>query len=273
MIVDLFLEEKKFISVKRASEETGYTSDYIGQLCRHGKIPAKLVGRTWFVDFESLLNHKNNPNSRALKKIGVHDSQELKIVSPAVVREEDSLDFESELPQILPELLPKSGVQKILIKSRPVHSRPLVVVLTTVVALFVVSNTTFLWLNYLLPRQAEIVDRQIVALYDSGISFVSSFGSKIHLALASADLVEGSSSEPDQSVQTQGVVVFPDTNNMSAKKRVVNQVFSDDTEVIFDQSGESGVIRPVFRPGSDSSDYAFVMVPVKTTKPTSTSQQ
>ncbi len=36
-----------------------YTSDYIGQLCRSGKVEAKLVGRTWYVNPESVDGHKN----------------------------------------------------------------------------------------------------------------------------------------------------------------------------------------------------------------------
>ncbi len=35
-----------------------YTTDYIGQLCRAGKVQAKLIGRTWYVHEPSLQNHK-----------------------------------------------------------------------------------------------------------------------------------------------------------------------------------------------------------------------
>jgi len=49
---------KTYISSKRASEMTGYTNDYIGQLARAGKIKAKMIGRTWFVETDSILKHK-----------------------------------------------------------------------------------------------------------------------------------------------------------------------------------------------------------------------
>ena len=42
-----------------------YTTDYIGQLCRQGKIDAQVVGRAWYVNEESLLQHKNDRNSIA----------------------------------------------------------------------------------------------------------------------------------------------------------------------------------------------------------------
>ncbi len=36
-----------------------YTSDYIGQLCRQGKVDCHLVGRSWYVSESSLLGHKD----------------------------------------------------------------------------------------------------------------------------------------------------------------------------------------------------------------------
>ena len=50
--------KNKFISLKRASEITGYTSDYIGQLCRAEKVVAKRTGRDWFINIEDLLCSK-----------------------------------------------------------------------------------------------------------------------------------------------------------------------------------------------------------------------
>lgn len=35
-----------------------YTSDYIGQLCRSRKVDAKLIGRTWYVNAQTLSQHK-----------------------------------------------------------------------------------------------------------------------------------------------------------------------------------------------------------------------
>ncbi len=47
-----------YISSKRAASELHYTKDYVGQLCRGGKVDARLVGRTWYVNRSSLLNHR-----------------------------------------------------------------------------------------------------------------------------------------------------------------------------------------------------------------------
>jgi hypothetical protein len=40
------------------AKRLNYTTDYIGQLCRAGKVEAKLVGRAWFVREDTLTNHK-----------------------------------------------------------------------------------------------------------------------------------------------------------------------------------------------------------------------
>ncbi|MEK7551854.1 MAG: hypothetical protein AAB534_00340, partial [Patescibacteria group bacterium] len=65
---DLVLEGKKYISSRRASEISGYDSDYLGQLCRAGKLDCRLISRTWFLTESSLRDHQNN-NGR--KKINV----------------------------------------------------------------------------------------------------------------------------------------------------------------------------------------------------------
>jgi len=49
---------EELISSKRASKETGYTQDYIGQLARGGSIAAKRVGGHWYVSLPSLLTYK-----------------------------------------------------------------------------------------------------------------------------------------------------------------------------------------------------------------------
>lgn len=65
---DLFFDGKKFISSKRAAQISGYVNDYIGQLCRDGKLECRMVGRTWYVGFESLIQHKNLNNSSVTKR-------------------------------------------------------------------------------------------------------------------------------------------------------------------------------------------------------------
>jgi hypothetical protein len=55
---ELTLEDKKYISSKRAAQVTGYAKDYIGQLCREGKVEATQLGRNWYVLETSIKEHR-----------------------------------------------------------------------------------------------------------------------------------------------------------------------------------------------------------------------
>lgn len=55
---EILIDDKKYISAKQAAEATGYARDYIGQLCREGRVPARLVGRSWYVLESALHDHR-----------------------------------------------------------------------------------------------------------------------------------------------------------------------------------------------------------------------
>ncbi len=57
---ELLLNGKKYVSSKRAAEQTGYARDYIGQLSRGGLIDAERVGGLWYVSMESLQGYEKN---------------------------------------------------------------------------------------------------------------------------------------------------------------------------------------------------------------------
>lgn len=54
------LGEKTFVKANKIAIDLGYTADYIGQLCRSGKVNAQLVGRTWYVEESSIKEHKKS---------------------------------------------------------------------------------------------------------------------------------------------------------------------------------------------------------------------
>ncbi len=94
---ELTLEGKNYLSSKRAAQITGYAKDYVGQLCREGRIEARLVGRNWYVLETSLRAHR----------FGAEESKE-----PISKPESHSPAWESpiysvEPAQLVPELRPK----------------------------------------------------------------------------------------------------------------------------------------------------------------------
>jgi hypothetical protein len=56
----LEIEGKEYISAKRAAKENSYTTDYIGQLIRGGKLKGHKVGRAWYVEQDSLSLYINS---------------------------------------------------------------------------------------------------------------------------------------------------------------------------------------------------------------------
>lgn len=55
---ELTLGDKTYISSKYAAKITGYAKDYVGQLCREGRVDARLVGRNWYVLESSIREHR-----------------------------------------------------------------------------------------------------------------------------------------------------------------------------------------------------------------------
>lgn len=55
---EITIGDKIYVSSKRAAKITGYAKDYIGQLCREGRVEAKLVGRNWYVLEAAIKDHR-----------------------------------------------------------------------------------------------------------------------------------------------------------------------------------------------------------------------
>ena len=55
---ELTIDDRKYISSKRAAEITGYAKDYVGQLCRGGYVTARRIGRNWYVLESAIKDHR-----------------------------------------------------------------------------------------------------------------------------------------------------------------------------------------------------------------------
>lgn len=55
---ELLIGDEKYISTKRAAKITGYAKDYVGQLCREGRVSARQVGRAWYVLETAIKEHR-----------------------------------------------------------------------------------------------------------------------------------------------------------------------------------------------------------------------
>lgn len=73
----LDLDGKRYVKVSSAARETGYTADYIGQLCRARKIDAKLVGRTWYVAADEINDHRRTRGRSSHEKVRQNVKEQL----------------------------------------------------------------------------------------------------------------------------------------------------------------------------------------------------
>ncbi len=85
-IKEMRSKRENWITLKEASQISGYSQDYLGQLIRKGKLPGKPVVSkiAWMTTKEAILEYKNRENSRKngnqeeIKKSSCFDFKETK---------------------------------------------------------------------------------------------------------------------------------------------------------------------------------------------------
>ena len=56
----VIFDGKEYIKASVLAKKFRYTADYLGQLCRGKKVDARLVGRAWYINLESLNQHRDS---------------------------------------------------------------------------------------------------------------------------------------------------------------------------------------------------------------------
>ena len=56
----VIFDGKEYTKASVLAERFGYTQDYLGQLCRAKKVDARLVGRAWYINLESIEKHRSS---------------------------------------------------------------------------------------------------------------------------------------------------------------------------------------------------------------------
>lgn len=96
---EILIGEKKYVSSKQAAKVTGYAKDYVGQLCREGRVPARLVGRSWYVLESALHDHRfGNPKNESVE-VATSES-----ITPAYRPTWQSPRYESDDTDVLPSV-------------------------------------------------------------------------------------------------------------------------------------------------------------------------
>lgn len=72
----VIFDGKEYVKAAVLAERFKYTQDYLGQLCRAKKVDARLVGRAWYINLDSLNSHKKTrykvPEKEAVDVVNSH---------------------------------------------------------------------------------------------------------------------------------------------------------------------------------------------------------
>jgi hypothetical protein len=282
----LILQGKKFISAKRAAIIFGYTSDYVGQLCREGRIECTMVGRSWFVSEDSVLKHKassldvKNANSFAssLPSVDKVDSRRTDVapILTSSITLKDLVDSSVDIRS----MVGSSSVERNI-------KLPVSVMETGITSDAKIPKIDSKGLVNSIGSIEGVVDKNIPSQINninnssSGEVRVSRRFSKADLSLVLILLLLSVilfgrnfisyfpySSKNIVATVLNGVVVAPSASTSIENESMKNDLrnpFSDEVNVLPDSSGTAGVIVPVFKE-SKGDDFLYVMVPVKETK-------
>ncbi len=84
----LILKGKKYVKASKAAKDLGYSSDYVGQLCRGGSVDAHLVGRTWYVNPDTLGAHRIEKKRNARVKAREHARKSIEEAKSLIVKDD-----------------------------------------------------------------------------------------------------------------------------------------------------------------------------------------
>lgn len=338
---ELIFEGKKYISAKRASQITGYNSDYIGQLCRKGSLECRLVGRSWFVEEKSLENHKSEASKTPRGRIPIYAKVPPKEISTVINTEkadEKATVIEIKKPDnsfvdpiyVSPAFRPydhnllavsssedDSDVKENSSFTKKIIAASVLIFICILSAPFLMRNSSPEKIETALNAGKKIAyeinlnsSKSLASVtssvkdfaFSSGINsqaihdlrikthkltlksyhlvsilpsvffdttrnmrqVVMRGGEKIYDGFVKTDTVSDSDGSAQQGVRA-GVTVVPSSGDAKKDEKIkqyIKDSFSDETQVMPDESGTSGVIKPVFKKQSDQ-DYLYVIVPVK----------
>lgn len=322
---ELFFEGKKYISGSRASQLTGYNSDYIGQLCRKGLLDCRRVGRAWFVNEDSLKNHEVNASKSIRGKVLIHTpptttpnttpvqlektENGTSVKLPYIARFEPKnnnyafrssdhvgSDFVDHLEdsQIKRKLFNElsvgvtilifliSGVSNFSILAQLANFRSTSIgervisyeqkfanTFNAIVVLKERTEDSIAYTANVFESTGEVVgERTYQYVYGIGKSILEienlALRATRNIRLALRNQSEQTSGDTVKSQQV-GMVVVPSAENSQLNAQVkeyVKRSFSDEIKILPDESGSSGVIKPIFK-NKTNQEYLYVVVPLQ----------
>ena len=282
---ELFFEKKKYLSSKYAGKITGYTNDYIARLCRQGKMKGQVVGKTWYVEKDSLADFsiKNSKRKTKNREIlsrerkteyvnGPEKSSMFKIVESKIKTFPElskNILFKKSVAMMVAVLI-VTGAYALQNIQNPTSVHSVKNIIEDIVVINEVSDITKSSDNSFIANIIESTDMMFENTWKRMVSTFRSFVVGTYKTVTQRfsnerSAVDGVSKKKIQiSNKREALVVVPSTGSVVEDNRLKQKIkdsFSDEVKVIPDESGRSGIVRPVFRE-KEGQNYLYMLVPV-----------
>jgi hypothetical protein len=272
----LLIDGKEYISAVRAAKKIGYASDYMGQLCRSGRVAGTLIGKTWYVDYQSILEHRRTRKQKGRKKAGaipesfvpqvenVSDvesvASEAGVGSLYSVEAKPVVQYGADNSPALPQLtkaIPAPVIRRVSKKGN---------YLLVGMSLSMVVVVSLVMFGHFAPEKARVVNEKTFNTSGDvqGLAFASGVTNWFGRLFGTSQVNDGQVYVENVDTQpAQGFVIVPETQDHIGMVDRIKRVFSDGVDIAMDAQNTSGVITPVFQEGGDIDNYAFVLVPIE----------
>jgi hypothetical protein len=122
----LTLNGKEYVKASKAAKDLGYASDYVGQLCRTGSVEAHLVGRTWYVNPETLGAHRlekkrnSRVKAREYARKSIEASRTLSVTNSANSYKNIAIRYQPDTDAVIPQVKKVHIVTERFLEHQPV---------------------------------------------------------------------------------------------------------------------------------------------------------
>jgi len=286
--------EPDYIRLQEASKISPYSQEYLSLLARQRRLKCKKFGRAWYTTIENLQEYIKSQGipviipkafyvpsykGRITKPFFATFEEPLKEIEEIKEKEEVKIPAEIELPK--PELrkFPFLSIFKILIVILIFGS---IFYYSWQSGVYLIFEEYGKWVfqsakefpqkSYKNLKEFFVKEKEVVKVPPQEIFLFEREFSGLEENIVGD--VKGRFGEfreeygllkPGVEEKEQGVVIVPKDLRESEKfKKELEMAFADKVEVLPDETGKAGIIKPVFAaPPAEEENYLYMMVPVK----------
>ncbi len=243
----LTIEDKEYVTATVAGRHFEYTKEYILYLIKQGKIDGRKVGHKWYVNIPSA-------------EVFFRDAQEVRTQRNNEIREVRKIELKQHT------------------KAKAPSKHHAVLVETLAVLVLALGIGTAGYMGTTTGAQTATVSESNVSFFESFANSIFSFFSPQDAVVFTKEVIPTTPASQNQNTASAfdgvsaqigttthtAIVVAPGEIFTATTVQAVRESFSDPVEVSVDPANaDTGVITPIFK-GSDSEEYRFLMVPIKT---------